>query len=175
LNESIYQLLESDHRELDELMDEAFSAIRSADKDLAYSRLDLFWARLAMHIRAEHVRLFPALRHVAERSGRADTLELLTEMRHDHDFFMRELARAIKAMRLVFHFGNEAETFETVTGILVAVRDRLALHNRIEEEKIYPLVNPGILSDTDAEQVVQAVRKELDNYPQRLAGGAAGP
>lgn len=173
MEETIHNLLESDHAELDHLLEAARAAVAAKDKDKAYQTLDYFWARLAMHIRAEHQRLFPAIRD-AENTP-VEILEILELLRHDHDFFMRELARAIKAMRLVFYFGNDDETFEIVRDLLEAVAGRLADHNRIEEERIYTLANPEFLPPGEVEPLDRSIRKELDNYPQRFADEAGRP
>lgn len=80
-------MLDHDHRELSKIFDEVFliltsyppirsvgdlppetpaavsidsSAGTASAKEL-YQKLDLFWARLAVHIRAEHLHMFPAL------------------------------------------------------------------------------------------------------------------
>lgn len=52
--------LADDHSEMDALLEEFFDALCCADVELIYQTLDFFWARLAMHIRAEHLHLFPA-------------------------------------------------------------------------------------------------------------------
>lgn len=163
-----HDLLEADHRELDALFEKVFAAVEAADRDATFKTLDLFWARLAMHIRAEHLCLFPAIRQAAVSDP--EILELLDRLRHDHDFFMTELARAIKALRLTYHFGNEPETLSVVREIVTAVRDRLIEHNLIEEKTIYDLRD----AVPDPAKLAQAVRNELENYPQRFAAGQPG-
>jgi len=163
-------ILESDHASLDKLLQDAISALE-VDAAHTYRSLDIFWARLAMHIRAEHVVVFPALR-AADSNGRlerSDVPEILTVLRHDHDFFMTELARAIKALRLVFHFGNEAETVHIVRGIVEQVNTRLEQHNRIEEEIIYPIIAS---LETPPAEVAAQVLKQLENLPHRFRSGA---
>ncbi len=157
------ELLESDHRELNALLEKVFAAADAADRDATFKTLDLFWARLAMHIRAEHLCLFPAIRNSANAPDEA-MLQIVERLRHDHDFFMTELARAIKALRLTYHFGNEPETLVTVGTIITAVRDRLADHDRIEEEVVYPSAD-GVDAGSD---LAAAVKRELDNYPARF-------
>ena len=172
LYSSIFSLLESDHAELDGLLHDTKAAIERADVDRTFEHLDFFWARLAMHIRAEHRWLFPAVRTVAERSL-ADLTQIpgiLETLRHDHDFFMFELARAIKAMRLVFPFGNEKETLVVVRELLEAVSARLEGHNCLEEEWVYTVATPEFLDPTEIEQLLCSIRKELNNYPQRSVG-----
>jgi len=172
LNPGISSLLESDHAGLDGLLHSTMAAIQRADVVRTFEHLDLFWARLAMHIRSEHRYLFPAVRDVAERSPGAlgEIPEILETLRHDHHFFMRELARAVKAMRLVFHFGNEKETLSVVRELLEAVNARLEVHNRIEEGSIYTLTAGESFDAAATEQMLGSIKKELDNYPQRFAG-----
>ena len=131
-------LLESDHRELDGLLADVFAELDSADCARVYRALDYFWARLAMHIRAEHLRLFPAVVRLSESTD-SKVPDLIRQLHEDHDFFMRQLARAIKAMRLIFDWGNETETLVVVRDLVTQVRDQLVEHNRIEEDSIYPI------------------------------------
>ena len=159
-------ILERDHRELDGLLAELLRELARDEPDpvTAYHRLDLFWARLAVHIRAEHLVLFPALRESAkDDASKSDKLAaVLVELRHDHDFFMKELARAVKALRLVADFGNEAETFDRIRPLVAAVAARLAAHNDLEERSVYPRadLSPSARS---------AIQKELTNLPNRFS------
>ena len=168
-DQPVDHILESDHKELDELLAKAAGSVRSADLNAAYHDVDRFWARLAMHIRAEHLRLFPFVRTAAETDLHDHEMPAILEgLRVDHDFFMRELARAIKALRLVFDFGNAEETFALVGHILSEVRERLDEHNRVEETIVYPVATEKFLSPADLADLTSSVKKELDNYPQRF-------
>ncbi|MCZ2391497.1 MAG: hemerythrin domain-containing protein [Acidobacteria bacterium] len=165
----VHECLEDDHAELDVLVANTFDAIEAADARKAFEDLDYFWARLGMHIRAEHLRLFPAVRKAAAGSAEHDGIsKMLEQLREDHDFFMTELARAIKAMRLVFSFGNEAETLTIVRGLLEGVVERLKVHNQIEEEQIYTLTGEAFLDAGAAEELLASVRMELARYPNRF-------
>lgn len=167
---TIDDILESDHRELDRLLDRLFVHLDGTDAEAIYRSLDLFWARLAMHIRAEHQRLFPALRESISDAAIRDALpDLLARLREDHDFFMVELARAIKAARLVFYFGNESESFAIIRELVTAVKDRLLIHNAIEEKELYPLASEPLLSAGQIDDVVAGIKKELANLPPRFA------
>jgi hypothetical protein len=53
--------LADDHAEVDELIQLLFVALDDKDTTLSFERLDLLWARLAVHIRAEHLCLFPSI------------------------------------------------------------------------------------------------------------------
>src|SRR2546421_4090324 len=96
------RLLAGDHAELDELLRALDDALAGGDAAAAFARLDLFWARLAMHIRAENLHLFPTI--LAALADESEKFERLTsalsearaniaQLRVDHDFFMHELAR----------------------------------------------------------------------------------
>src|SRR5215216_3492267 len=100
------QRLARDHEDLDTLRDELCAALEGSDVREIYQRLDLFWAKLAIHIRAEHLHLFPAILHalssaedVEQAPSLAEAQNTIEELRRDHDFFMHELAGAIAAMR----------------------------------------------------------------------------
>jgi iron-sulfur cluster repair protein YtfE (RIC family) len=157
--------LESDHRDLDNLL---LELTRTLDVDVAkaFHLLDLFWARLAVHIRAEHLVVFPAVLEITK--GRDEIVAILKGLRHDHDFFMKELARAIKAMRLMAHFGNETETITIVRSLIEGVGSRLAEHNRTEEELIYPLVSAKHAGDAQARSIAARTMKEIQNMPARF-------
>lgn len=164
-----HEQLENDHRELDILVEKTMAAIEAGDAAETFANLDFFWARLGVHIRAEHLRLFPVVREVARNSPDLENIpEILGVLREDHDYFMTELARAIKAMRLVFNFGNEVETFANVRGLLQGVVERLKIHNDIEESQIYTLVDPDFLEPAAASELLSSVRAELDRCPNRF-------
>lgn len=179
MKSEVETILEADHAELDTLLERTFRAIDSADCREAYLALDFFWARLAMHIRAEHLRLFPAVRQIPQRSGdtdrsiEQDTSKILDQLRNDHDFFMTQLARAIKALRLVFHFGNEGETLSIVRELVDQVRCKLIQHNEIEEDQIYTLINEGFLTHEAINELKLSIKKELSNLPARFRNESA--
>src|ERR1043165_845632 len=110
-------LLAHDHISLDGLLRDVIAALDAGDAQRSHARLDLFWARLAVHIRAEHLHLFPAILgalrekrggKIAAAPSLAEAQEAIEELRHDHDFFMRELAGAVQLMRTLFA-KNESE------------------------------------------------------------------
>lgn len=59
--ESTEDLLAKDHKELDKLLGAVTAALEHGDSLEAFETLDLFWARLAMHIRVENLYLFPSV------------------------------------------------------------------------------------------------------------------
>jgi hypothetical protein len=97
-----------------------------------YATLDLFWARLAVHIRAEHLHLFEAiLQAVNRKPGGVDTApspdeaeRTIEELRGDHNFFMRELSQAVAVIRglLTEPETDPAEQLQTVRERIDAVQ-----------------------------------------------------
>src|SRR5262245_25232490 len=53
--------LADDHSAIDGVLTELKTALESNDVENSHTKLDLFWARLAVHIRAEHLHLFPTV------------------------------------------------------------------------------------------------------------------
>ena len=148
--------LAHDHREVDIILGQVFEALDSFDANDALNQLDLFWARLAVHIRAEHLVLFPA---VIETEG--DMSEKIIDLRNDHDFFMKELADLIKKLRQTID-GAEVD-LDAIRSRLGTIKKRLEQHNRIEEADIYPLTASG-----DA-ALLDRIDTQLRNLPPRFA------
>lgn len=141
------QRLAHDHAELNELLKQLQQALAGGKLEASHASLDLFWARLAVHIRAEHLHLFPAVIHrLAETANQilepslSEAQSTVDLLRADHDFFMHGLARAIGSLRDMLSQKNS----EAVALDLTAVRDavfeiekRLVAHNEIEETQVY--------------------------------------
>jgi len=157
------EILETDHGELDGLLADVQIALSSDDLYLTYTRLDVFWARLAMHIRAEHLQLFPALLAASKPTGKIE--EMLKFLRKDHDFFMTELGSVMKVFRDASD-NNADEVMNTVRNKMADLTTRLEEHNTLEELQLYPLV--AELSDPDAEHLEAGIKKELNNLPHRF-------
>jgi len=166
-------LLEADHQSLGKLIEELDVELASFNLSRAFNLLDLFWARLAVHIRAEHLQLFPALDAVqsSQLTGRdglptsAEVESILDGLRSDHDFFMKELALMIKAMRKSDRHEMSVEEIRSRLGVL---GKRLNEHNRVEEEQVY--VWPSLLLDPQTvADLHKRVQHELSNLPQRFA------
>jgi len=149
--------LPRDHAEIDVLLDDALTKLE-ADHPTAFGALDLVWTRLAVHIRAEHLHLFPAVLEVSQRELTSEIPETLERLRRDHDFFMHEFVASIKALRI------KAGTSRDAAEVLRAIRERLVEHNSIEEERIYPLV-----SARDDIELTRSITRELENLPPRLS------
>lgn len=173
----VESLLETDHESLAHLLAELDTELARPNIARAFELLDLFWARLAVHIRAENVHLFPALVNAPASlfagKGSLPTSEeahnLLLRLRSDHDFFMKELARTIKSMRAMA--GNQqahAKDIETVRQRMMIIKKRLESHNRLEEERVYTW--PSLLFDEPTvARLRECLRHELENLPPRFA------
>jgi hypothetical protein len=167
-------LLVTDHAELDALGRDLLKAFDRGAAPEVLRQLDLVWARLAVHIRAEHLHLFPALLGASEDPAAApssqEVEEALSKLREDHNFFMRELAACVEAVReqTAREKAAEVESLERVRQRVLGVFERLREHNRLEEEEVYlwPLV---LLSGAERERQDAAVRRELENLPPRFA------
>ena len=160
-------MLSDDHRDVDLLLTDSLEKLGSGNGTEAFSALDLFWARLAMHIRAEHLHLFPAVLDFSRREP--EVLETLERLRRDHDFFMHELANTIKAMRSMTT-ENENEIIGETLSRVEGIKTRLIEHNAIEEETVYPLQQR--LPAAEGEQLSRWIDKELKNLPLRFRSGA---
>ena len=170
-------LLETDHESLAQLLSELDAELAKPNVARAFELLDLFWARLAVHIRAENLHLFPALANAPASlftgKGSLPTLveahDLLLRLRSDHDFFMKELARTVKAMREVG--GDPARRVQEVDEIrqcMIVIEQRLDIHNRLEEEQVYTW--PALVFDEPAViKLHLALQHELENLPRRFA------
>ncbi len=169
-------LLEDDHASLGQLLTELDAELARPNITRAFELLDLFWARLAVHIRAENLHLFPALVNAPASlltgRGSLPTTEevhnVLAHLRSDHDFFMKELALMIKVMRKIT--GSQLPSVEEAGDLrqrLTTIATRLEAHNRLEEERVYTW--PSLLFD---EETIAALRDrlqhELENLPPRF-------
>ena len=174
---SIRSQLEDDHESLGQLLAELDAELAKPNIAPAVELLDLFWAHLAVHIRAENLHLFAALANVpaslfAGRSG-LPTSEgahtVLLRLRSDHDFFMKELAITIKAARLIagLKVASPKETKE-LRQRFTTIAKRLEVHNLLEEEQSY--VWPSLLFDDQTlTRLCDRVRHELENLPPRFS------
>ena len=171
--QTVEALLLDDHGQIDDLLKDAFGAVDAGAYGAAFDKLDLFWAHLAMHIRAEHLHLFPSiLSRCGEGATTLNAHEILELLRDDHNFFMHELARAIKSLRAA---GDEdaASTWGTVRAQLIHLRERLTEHNRIEETHVYPLLG-ALMDGVESDHLAGLLKKELDNLPPRFRTGESG-
>lgn len=176
MDEKVDERLMHDHEDLGDLLNELSAALAASDVARTHHTLDLFWARLAMHIRAEHLHLFPTISRVASRGTQTfppdEPEHTIAELREDHDFFMRGLAQAIAITRSLMANaeGNSAEQLAAVNKKIAAVRARLIKHNEIEETGIYVWSNT-LLSEAERSELAAQVQKELENLPPRFGFG----
>ena len=169
MEDRIESILKHDHAEIDVLLVQTLRSIDSGETAEALSSLDWFWARLAIHIRAEHRHLFPAILnaqagHVPEgaTSTASDMSDLIARLHSDHDFFMQELKMAVKSLRA-------SEELRTVRSRIEAVMCRLAEHNFVEENEVYKRADE-LLAAGSNDGLASAVRADLKNLPLRFRG-----
>jgi hypothetical protein len=169
-------LLAHDHSDLDAAFAGLVSALADGNAARSLERLDFFWARLAIHIRAENLHLFPTLLQAAEASrgstrpaGLPEPEEMQTivaQLRDDHDFFMSELTAAVKQLRALCRSDRPGGLRE-VREKIDAVRRRLDAHNALEESRVYHWA--ALLLDPPAQKVLnENIRRELENLPSRF-------
>lgn len=176
MNNPVESLLETDHESLARLLAELDTELAKPNIARAFELLDLFWARLAVHIRAENLHLFPALVNAPPSlfTGKdglptsAEAHESLSRLRGDHNFFMKELAQMMKVARETrVGEGEGRQEAEELKQRLAAIIERLETHNRLEEKRVY--LWPSLLFD---EQTVvtlsDRMQLELDNVPPRF-------
>jgi hypothetical protein len=173
-------LLEGDHEEIDGVLGELFLALDQGDQGESFARLDLLWARLAVHIRAEHLCLFPAIlgapRALLTGAGGAPRLEdaqrAIGVLRSDHDFFMHELAKAINLLQALKGMPDTRATgagLGEVRSIVLSVKTRLAAHNQLEENEVYGWIDM-VLDGTGRSALDARLRHELGSLPSRFIG-----
>jgi hypothetical protein len=148
--------LSDDHDAVSEILEQLLTALDHKDVQTSYSRLDLLWARLAVHIRAEHLHLFPAI-----ASKLPEVQPMIDRLRVDHDFFMRELARAIGILR------TDAK-LDAVRDAVLEIETRLATHNEIEEREIYRW-SSTMLTEPEQLELFARINAELENRPPRFS------
>jgi hypothetical protein len=174
MEETVPDLLGHDHQELSLLLDRLRLALKGQDLDSCFQLLDEFWARLAMHIRAEHLHLFPAILRAAEcrRDNHRPAIEevhaAIEALRADHNYFMQQLSEAIKSVRAAMTQQVQPLTIcDSVRDRINAVANRLEEHNQLEEGQVY-LWASLLLSKIELEGLNISLRRELDNLPPRF-------
>ena len=164
------QRLSNDHRAVNEVLRQLLTALDNKDVEASYSKLDLLWARLAVHIRAEHLHLFPTvINRLASDSGEAQSV--VDNLRADHDFFMRELARAIGILRELprtLDSPDVKDRWSSVAEIVVSVKTRLEDHNEIEENQVYRW-SDTILTKPEQIDLASRINAELEHRPSRFS------
>jgi hemerythrin-like domain-containing protein len=159
----VHLRLSDDHHAVSEVLEQLLTALSNKDVETSYSLLDLLWARLAVHIRAEHLHLFPA---VTNRLSEAQAI--VEDLRADHDFFMHELARAIGILRELTNTAGDEANLDAVCATVRTVEKRLATHNEIEENQIYRWAST-ILTQPEQLELLTQINTELENHPPRFS------
>jgi hemerythrin-like domain-containing protein len=169
-------LLAHDHSELDAALAGVFSALAAGEAEQSFKSLDSFWARLAMHIRAENIHLFPTLLDASERALRRTGVpaqetveEIINRLRADHDFFMSELAAAMKQLRELRRADRHDATpvLAKVREQTLRVRNRLDAHNDLEESQVYHWAEL-FLDASEQKTLRERLQRELNNLPSRF-------
>ena len=174
----IPQLMEKDHEALDEVLQRLESSLEKHELISSFESLDLFWARLAVHIRAENVRLFPAI--LSARSEVVDTAlpplkevqSTIQQLRVDHNFFMEELSQAVRRMRQLVKakFYDQPTLVTELSRIrdrVDAVSNRLTAHNELEEEQVYEWPR-RMMNGSRLRILEDAIKHEIKNLPPRF-------
>jgi hypothetical protein len=180
-SDKMTDLLLDDHAEVDALLRDLWREFDGGDARGVLGRLDYLWARLAVHIRAEHLHLFPALLAASEgvrREGAdgapapAEVRLAVERLREDHDFFMRELAGAVNASRELAARDNppDHKRLLQIRRRVSSVADRLVEHNRMEEQQVYLWPN-ALVAGTELDTLRAGVRREIENLPPRFSEG----
>ena len=172
----VSEQLIDDHAALDKILKQLQTALRSSDLEIAHFKLDLFWARLAVHIRAEHLHLFPTVLSCLENAAvsHAPSLDeaksVVAQLRQDHDFFMHQLALAVEIMRELLTLPEQLTVPEGMNNVKKIVREverRLVNHNEIEENQIYHWATI-FLNSEEQQKLQERITKELQNRPARF-------
>ena len=166
-----HEQLSNDHHAVGDVLQQLLTALDNKDVKTSYSKLDLLWARLAVHIRAEHLHLFPAVTSQSTSEAQA----VVEKLRIDHDFFMREFARAIAILRELLLQKTTTPADEAKLAVVgEAVRKidkRLAIHNEIEESEIYRW-SSIMLTEQEQSDLLARINAELENRPPRFSAEA---
>ena len=181
MGQQVSEQLIDDHAALDELLKQLQTALRDSDLQLAHNLLDLFWAKLAVHIRAEHLHLFPTvlggLENAALDNAAASSLDeaqlVVVQLRQDHEFFMHQLALAVEIMRELLTLSDPltaTQGLNNVKEIVLEVEQRLVRHNETEETQIYRWATT-ILNSEEQAQLATLITTELQKHPSRFTVG----
>jgi hemerythrin superfamily protein len=162
-------VLAHDHSEIDTLIGDLLAALEKGDQLQVFPRLDLLWARLAVHIRAEHLCLFPSILGANfSDTGSGPTYQeaqrVIDQLRLDHEFFMRELGTSVNSIRKQ----QDASDTEVLRRSVVEIQNRLAKHNELEENHVYKWVNI-LLDETELSVLVAGIKREIENIPPRFS------
>ncbi|HEX7296956.1 MAG TPA: hypothetical protein VF251_14475 [Pyrinomonadaceae bacterium] len=171
--------LADDHAAIDQVLNELKTALEGGDLKTSHAKLDLFWARLAVHIRAEHLHLFPTVMHGFRERVPDDSSELtlvaaeaaIDELHEDHNFFMGELGEAIRIIRTLgtsSSMRKDLDGVKKIRSVVLEIERRLVRHNKLEEYKVYRWADM-VLSEQKQSELAAAIERELTNRPPRFS------
>lgn len=164
--------LSDDHQAVSEVLMQLLTALNNKDVQASHVKLDLLWARLAVHIRAEHLHLFPAvISRLTETGEYLEAPTTIERLREDHDFFMHELAQAIGVVRELAKSMDKTANEAGLAVVGDAVREvekRLVAHNDIEENQIYSWASK-ILTQSERIELATRIDAEFKNRPPRFS------
>jgi hypothetical protein len=174
----VSEQLMGDHAAVDRVLKQLQAALRDGNIELAHTKLDLFWARLAVHIRAEHLHLFPTVSRAVENAESShesvpspdEAQTLVAQLRQDHDFFMHQLPLAVEIMRELMTLPEQVvvpEGLNNVANIIYEVEQRLVKHNELEETQIYRWATILLNSEEQA-KLSHQIATELRKRPSRF-------
>lgn len=155
-----------DHVALDTVLKQLQTALQRQEVETAHAKLDLFWARLAVHIRAEHLHLFPAV--LGSSGNEAQTV--VAQLRSDHEFFMHELGHAVERMRKLLTISEQRliqEELNDIENTVLRIEQRLVTHNQIEENQVYRWATT-LLNSEEQSKLKERIMTELRNRPSRF-------
>jgi len=170
-------VLALDHAELHQLLAKLFAAFDAEDLEQSHARLDYFWARLGVHIRAEHLQLFPAIIRAVNQNrddsqpSAPDAHRTIAKLHHDHDIFMSELSGAMQLLRqLVSGSGslNIEEGMRQARARVEAASELLVSHNELEENQVY-LWADRLLDSSERAALEVKLQHEIENTPPRFS------
>ena len=167
--------LAHDHSALHGILKQLQEALDGEDVATIHSHLDLFWARLAVHIRAEHLHLFPtiinALREKMFEHSLAPNLHeaqlAVAQLRDDHEFFMHGLERAIVTARELSQAVDRSTGLNAIRNMILEIEKRLLIHNDTEENQIYRWATT-VLNEEEQAALAMRINRELVNRPPRF-------
>jgi hemerythrin superfamily protein len=173
------QRLSDDHLAIDSVLKDLKTALEWSDVETSHAKLDLFWARLAVHIRAEHLHLFPTVMTGLREKTSDDQSKLalmaadaaIDQLREDHNFFMRELSDAIQTIRTLGKISDkriDLDGLEKVQTAVLEIERRLVRHNALEENKVYRWAGL-VLSEQKQIELAMEIDRELANRPPRFS------
>ena len=168
----VSEQLSNDHEAIDRVFKELKTALRSSDLEIIHAKLDLFWARLAVHIRAEHLHLFPTVLSSLDRAfapSPDEAQSVIAQLRQDHDFFMHQLALAVEITRELLTLPQQliAEGLNNIEKIILEVEERLVRHNDLEETQIYRWATI-LLKSEEQVKLANQITTELLKHPPRF-------